>query len=172
MKDFTLCEEKKISFIFLGEYSRLLGFLVLLRMWLSVTDLIPLGATGHTWLQSSFVLSHRSKLQMSEGIPDLMGCYLHKIIFGYLLWTGSNLKDPEVAHVDRDILNQMLRGQDQRVTLVWGVWGEHSRASPVNCPSLVPDTRVAAALHDFQQLLLESSSQTTNPGKKIAFRSS
>lgn len=68
---------------------------------------------------------------MSEEIPVIMGCYLHKFIFGHLLWTGSNVKHtgPEVAHVDRDILNQMLGRQDKRLTLVlFGVVGAHNRA--------------------------------------------
>lgn len=154
---------------FWGDIQELWDSLPLLRMWLNVTELDSSGS--HSGCSVVWYCPTGTSCRMSEEIPDFMWCYLPKFIFGHLLWTGSSMKDT-VVHVDRDIFNQMLRRQDKRVTLVFGVVRAHSRAQSVNCHLLVPDTSLAAALDTFQQFLLESSSQTTKPEQIIALRSS
>lgn len=124
MKDFTCCEEKRICFIFLGEYLRALGFLA------SVEDVVKCPRVGFLWEVPGHTSTGCSvamcsptgaswrMTKMSEEIPDVTWLYLHKFMFEYLLWTGSNMKHtgPEVVHVDRDIFNPVLSkaGQESR----------------------------------------------------------
>lgn len=158
MKDFTCCEEKRICFIFLGEYLRALGFLA------SVEDVAKCPrvgflweVTGHTSTGCSVAMCSPTgaswrMTKMSEEIPDVTWLYLHKFMFEYLLWTGSNMKHtgPEVWCTWIGIFStQCWARQDKRVALVAGVVGAHDGAGSVNCHLLVPDNRVAAAMDTF-----------------------